>query len=144
MAKKDMEMPEVFNDGKKYYCLQCKGKRTEIKFMKNSNCPGCGEIIHWTKPMMTTAEYYEKHPGERVRPQKRTGEFNMDIGDKVKLVKGNPFGKVGIIKSYVMMSKPVLLGYGKDMGKLEKHFLAVAEDGTEFSGFEDQFELVKK
>lgn len=71
----------------------------------------------------------------------------MDIGDKVKLVKGNPFGKVGKIKEVALMTRPVNLTSnptGLDDAQLEKVFLCEADDGTEFSGWEDDLELLNQ
>ncbi len=68
----------------------------------------------------------------------------MDIGDKVKLVKGNPFGKVGTIIFKSPMSGPVNLTYnptGLDDETPRMHFTVRAKDGTEFSASEDQLEI---
>jgi hypothetical protein len=70
----------------------------------------------------------------------------MDIGDKVKLVKGNPFGKIGIIKQVLPMKGPVNLTYdpkGLKGGQYVKHFGIEADDGTTFYGTEDDLELVE-
>lgn len=70
----------------------------------------------------------------------------MDIGDKVRLIKGNPFNGIGIIKSFTLRPKPVNVLFAVDAMKktrLDKHFLIEAGDGTIFSGFEDQLELVQ-
>ena len=70
----------------------------------------------------------------------------MDIGDKVKLVKGNPFGKIGIIKQVLYMKGPVNLTYnprGLKDGRAVKHFEVEADDGTTFSATEDCLELVE-
>ncbi len=70
----------------------------------------------------------------------------MKIGDKVKLIKGNPFGKVGIIKLAVPMARPVNLTndpMGLENDKLEEYFSCEADDGTSFSGWEDDLELLK-
>ena len=69
----------------------------------------------------------------------------MDIGDRVKLVKGNPFGKIGIIKFVMPMTGPVNLTYdpkGLNNAPVVKHFEIEADDGTTFSAAEDQLELV--
>ena len=71
----------------------------------------------------------------------------MDIGDRVKLVKGNPFGKIGIITFMMPMVGPVDLTYnptGLKDGQSMKHFNIKADDGTEFSAAEDQLEVVEK
>ena len=70
----------------------------------------------------------------------------MDIGDKVKMVKGNPFGKVGIIKFKLSMTGPVDVTNkpkGLDEEKPVMHFEVEAEDGTTFSAAEDQLELLE-
>ena len=70
----------------------------------------------------------------------------MDIGDKVKMVKGNPFGKVGIIKFKLPMTGPVDVinkPKGLDEEKPVMHFEVEAEDGTTFSAAEDQLELLE-
>jgi hypothetical protein len=70
----------------------------------------------------------------------------MDIGDKVKLVRGNPFGKVGIIKQVHLMKGPINLKYdptGLKEGQAIKHFVIEADDGTIFFGTEDDLELVE-
>ena len=36
----------------------------------------------------------------------------MDVGDRVKLIKGNPFGIEGVIKSYLLMIRPTDLTLG--------------------------------
>jgi len=71
----------------------------------------------------------------------------MDIGDKVRLVKGNPFGKIGIIKLMLPMKGPVNLTYnptGLKDTPWGKHFEIEADDGTMFSAAEDALELVEK
>ena len=70
----------------------------------------------------------------------------MDIGDKVKMVKGNPFGKVGIIEFKLPMIGPVDVtnkpkGLDEEMPVM--HFEVEAEDGTTFSATEDQLELLE-
>ena len=70
----------------------------------------------------------------------------MDIGDKVKMVKGNPFGKVGIIKFKFPMTGPVDVtnkpkGLDEEMPVM--YFEVEAEDGTTFSAAEDQLELLE-
>ena len=69
----------------------------------------------------------------------------MDIGDKIKMVKGNPFGEVGIIKFKFPMIEPVDVT-NKSKGLDEEipvmHFEVEAEDGTTFSAAEDQLELL--
>jgi len=70
----------------------------------------------------------------------------MDIGDKVKMVKGNPFGKVGIIKFKLPITGPVDVTNkpkGLDEEKPVMHFEVEAEDGTTFSAAEDQLELLE-
>lgn len=70
----------------------------------------------------------------------------MDIGDKVKMVKGNPFGKVGIIKFKLPMTGPVNVTNKPkrlDEEKSVMHFEVKAEDGTIFSAAEDQLELLE-
>ena len=70
----------------------------------------------------------------------------MDIGDKVKLVKGNPFGKIGIIKRVWLMKGPVNLTYeprGLKDGQILKNFEVEADDGTIFSGTEDDLEFIE-
>ena len=70
----------------------------------------------------------------------------MDIGDKVKMAKGNPFGKIGIIKFKLPMTGPVDVTnkpMGLDEEKPVMHFEVEAEDGTTFSAAEDQLELLK-
>jgi hypothetical protein len=70
----------------------------------------------------------------------------MDKGDKVKLIKGNPFGKVGLIKQVQLMKWPVNLTYdptGLKDGQIIKHFVIEADDGTIFYGTEDDLELVE-
>ena len=70
----------------------------------------------------------------------------MEICDKVKLVKGNPFGKIGKIKHVVMMSRPVDLivnPRGLD-GLLERCYSCEADDDTKFSGWEDDLELLNE
>jgi len=74
------------------------------------------------------------------------GGVNMDIGDKVKMVKGNPFGKIGIIKFKFPLTGPVNLT-GEPRGLNNKqpvmHFEVEAEDGTKFPAAEDQLELTE-
>ena len=70
----------------------------------------------------------------------------MDIGDKVKMVKGNPFGKVGIIKFKLPMTGPVDVTNkpkGLDEEKPVMHFEVEAGDDTTFSVAEDQLELLE-
>ena len=70
----------------------------------------------------------------------------MDIGDKVKMVKGNPFGKTGIITFKLPMTGPVDVTNkpkGLDEEKPVMHFEVEAEDGTTFSAAEDQLELLE-
>jgi len=70
----------------------------------------------------------------------------MEQGDRVKLVKGNPFGKIGIIKSVSLMTRPVNVTYdpmGLEKAKTEKYFECEAEDGITFCGWEDDLELLE-
>ena len=70
----------------------------------------------------------------------------MDIGDKVKLIKGNPFGKIGIIKQVQFMAGPVNVTVdpeGLKKAPHKKHFLCEADDGTEFYGTDDSLESIK-
>lgn len=70
----------------------------------------------------------------------------MNIGDKVKLVKGNPFGKVGVIKRTWPMKGPVNLTYeprGLEDRQYVEHFEVEADDGTIFSGTRDDLELME-
>ena len=64
----------------------------------------------------------------------------MDIGDKVRKLKDNLRGKIGIVKTVSLIKRP---GNLSDKDKLQRHFIVMAEDCTIFSGFEDEFELVK-
>ena len=69
----------------------------------------------------------------------------MDIGDRVKLVKGNPFGKIGMIKRVQLMVGPVNVTEdprGLENGSYVKHFEVEADDDTIFSGTEDDLELL--
>ena len=66
----------------------------------------------------------------------------MKLGDKVKLIKGNPFGKVGRIILVSQMSKPANVK-GRDIPPTEECFTCKAEDGTEFFGWEDDLELIE-
>jgi ribosomal protein L24 len=68
----------------------------------------------------------------------------MKVGDKVKLIKGNPFGKVGIIKQIIPMKKPVTITSNElKKAPLEENYGCEAEDGTIFSGWEDDLELLE-
>lgn len=70
----------------------------------------------------------------------------FNIGDKVKVVKGDPFGKIGVIKSLppAPMKGPVTcktneLDNAPDLIGYE----IVTEDGGIYTVFEDQLELIK-
>ena len=70
----------------------------------------------------------------------------MDVGDKVKLIKGNPFGKIGIIKDVQFIAGPADVTEdpeGLKKAPYKKHFLCKADDGTEFYGTEDSLELIE-
>jgi hypothetical protein len=70
----------------------------------------------------------------------------MDAGDKVKLVKGSPLGKIGVIEFSTFMTRPADAKIGPlAMMKLphEKCFAVSTGDGTYFFGFEDQLELIE-
>ena len=70
----------------------------------------------------------------------------MDIGDKVKLVKGNPFGKIGVIKQISLIKGPLNLTYnpmGLKDAQAVKHFEIEADDGSVFYSTEDDLELVE-
>ena len=68
----------------------------------------------------------------------------MKVGDKVRLIKGNPLGKVGVIKSVLLMTRPVTITSNElKEAKPEECFGCEAEDGIQFSGFADELELVK-
>ena len=57
----------------------------------------------------------------------------MDVGDRVKLVKGNPFGIEGLIESYVLMSRSVDVTVNlTELGNTERYFLCLADDRPEF------------
>lgn len=65
---------------------------------------------------------------------------------KLKWEKGNPFGKVGIIKFKLPMTGPVDVTNkqkGLDKEKPVMHFEIEAEDGTTFSAAEDQLKLLE-
>lgn len=66
----------------------------------------------------------------------------MDVGDKVKKVKGNPFGIVGTIKSKTKISRLDKTVNGQDIQEVEWNYYCQADDGTGFSGFEDELELL--
>ena len=68
----------------------------------------------------------------------------LKVGDKVKLIKGNPFGKIGIIKLVNKMTRPTNVeGISLDKIPFEDNFLAEADDGTTFSGWEEDFEKLE-
>ncbi|MFC1893103.1 hypothetical protein ACFLYR_03585 [Chloroflexota bacterium] len=70
----------------------------------------------------------------------------MKKGDKVKRVKGNPFGAIGIIKYDVALKGPVDLTLNPRGLKDEPyvlHFEVEAEDGTTFSAPEDDLEIIE-
>ena len=72
-------------------------------------------------------------------------EFIMKIGDKVQLVKGNPSGKIGTITGISLITGPVNLDTNPgDIDKLENHFFITADDGSKFSGFQDQLKMIKR
>ena len=69
----------------------------------------------------------------------------MNTGDRVKLIKGDPFGIEGVIESFELLTRPIKvteLPADLDKVKYEKNFACVADDGTEFFGFEDELELL--
>ncbi len=69
----------------------------------------------------------------------------MDVGDRVKKIKGNPFGIEGVIKSYVLMTRPIDVTVnptGLEKAKEEGNFACIADNGTEFFGYEDELELL--
>ena len=69
----------------------------------------------------------------------------MKVGDRVRLARGNPFGKVGTITFVMPLTGPVNLTSNPnalDTTQPVKHFVVKADDGTEFSAAEDQLELV--
>ena len=68
----------------------------------------------------------------------------MKVGDKVKLIKGNPLGKVGIIISVAPLSRSTRgeSGTFKEM-EYRDSFACKADDGTFFSAFEDDLELLE-
>ena len=68
----------------------------------------------------------------------------LKVGDKVKLIKGNPFGKIGRIKIVAKMTRPQLVeGLDIDKIQVEEYFEAEADDGTKFSGWEEDFEKLE-
>lgn len=68
----------------------------------------------------------------------------MKIGDKVKLIKGNPFGIIGVINQITLMSRPVAISSNeRETAPVEEYFVCIAEDGTEFSGWADDLELLE-
>ena len=69
----------------------------------------------------------------------------LKIGDRVKLIKGNPFGKIGKIILITQMTRPTNVSDGFDLSKvpLENFFTAKADDGTEFFGWEEDFEKLE-
>ena len=67
----------------------------------------------------------------------------MKIGDKVKSIRGE---KVGIIEYMTFLNKSsetTNTARGLKTGKPKKYFNCKAEDGTEFSRFEDDLELIE-
>lgn len=70
----------------------------------------------------------------------------MDIGDKVRVIKGNLLGKIGIIQFCQPMKGPVNVTEnpsGLEKVPYKKHFIIKTKDGTSFPASEDQLELAK-
>ncbi len=69
---------------------------------------------------------------------------DMDIGDKVRLIKDNPFGKVGVIIFKNPLVEPIILN--SNLRGLHKkptwQFRIRAEDGSKFDASENQLEIV--
>ena len=72
----------------------------------------------------------------------------MKIGDKVKIVKGNPFGKVGkIILEGPPISEPANMSKDQravDKAPIPRHFTIKDVNLSEFPATEDQLELVEE
>ncbi|MFC1984844.1 hypothetical protein ACFLUW_00400 [Chloroflexota bacterium] len=71
----------------------------------------------------------------------------LKVGDRVKLVKGNPFGIIGEIKAVCLATRPVDLSSNRAELKdapSEPSFWCEADDGTTFAGFEDELELINE
>ena len=68
----------------------------------------------------------------------------MKVGDKVKLITGEPFGIVGIIKRTWYTTKPVTIRK-HELIKVEyiEYFECETEDGTIFSGTKEDLEIIK-
>lgn len=68
----------------------------------------------------------------------------MKEGDKVKTIKGIPFGKIGIIKRISYLKGPEKLSdMGLERDPDTKVLYVEAEDGSTFQGTEDIFELIE-
>ncbi|MGI2336868.1 MAG: hypothetical protein ACRKGH_09570 [Dehalogenimonas sp.] len=65
----------------------------------------------------------------------------MDIGDRVKMIRGNPFGKEGII-TFSLPIKTSDVNGDISQGEESVHFEVKADDGTVFQAAEDQLQLV--
>jgi len=69
----------------------------------------------------------------------------VKLGDKVQLVKGNPLGKTGTITGASLISRPANLENNPSgIGKVEHNFFVTADDGSKFSGFQDQLKMIKR
>ena len=63
----------------------------------------------------------------------------LKVGNKVKKIKGNPFGEIGTI---IRVMKASRAPAPNDL-PLEDEFLVKADDGSFFSGFEDELEKLE-
>ncbi len=73
----------------------------------------------------------------------------MDIGDRVRKIKGNPFGKTGVIieECPVRFSEVVNLDENPTGLKgipTRRAFTIKSDDGEIFDAFEDELELIEK
>ena len=68
----------------------------------------------------------------------------MKVGDKVKLITGEPFGIVGIIKRTWYTTKPVTIRKDELItAEYIEYFECETEDGRIFSGTEEDLEIIK-
>jgi hypothetical protein len=65
----------------------------------------------------------------------------VKVGDRVKLIKGNPYGIVGTIRQVHLMTRPMEMAL--ENAKPEEWFKCEADDGTKFCGWQDDLELLE-
>lgn len=62
---------------------------------------------------------------------------SMEVGDKLKRIRGNWLGMIGVVKITISIAQNITVNdYGEEIAEYEDYYVCEAEDGTIFFGFQ--------